>query len=68
MNNIDRIKNSRVLLLGSSGFIGQHILQELVKKSAQIILPVRNIHSLPVQISKLNNLDSISLINLITSA
>jgi nucleoside-diphosphate-sugar epimerase len=63
VNNRDYIKNSRVLLLGSTGFIGSHILEELINRLAIIVLPVRNISSLPEKILRFTNHKSVTFID-----
>lgn len=43
---MEGLKNIRILVTGGCGFVGSHLVEELVKKSASVVVPYRSIDPL----------------------
>lgn len=63
MNNLDLLTGAKILLLGSSGFIGSHLLERLLSRSAKIVLPIRNIDKLQGRVSNLIDHKAVTIVD-----
>lgn len=43
MENMGRLKDKNILVTGGTGFIGSHLVEALIKKRAQIVVPFRSL-------------------------